>query len=149
MTLIRPACFHSKQEGEWGKDSHQLQQQNSNRSEHTDCCCESSVHHFTIIPCLSLSPCSMFACPGILQPSNRVRGASLIAVGGRWVMAWSNYRWVDTSRSIHNQTWLLTMDFMACGGQWNYRWREIFFSYSRKISETRRDQVSLTSLISS
>ena len=45
----------------------------------------------------------------------RVRGTvtagcvlTLIALGGLRVMASSNYKCVDTSWSIHNQTWMLT-----------------------------------------
>ena len=39
-----------------------------------------------------------------------------------------------------------TMDFAACGGQWNSLLREIFFSYSRKIFETLRERSSLINM---
>jgi len=94
---------------------------------------------------VSLSPSSLSACHGILQPSNTWRcghgesGAQLLqcvltltALGGRRVMASSNYKCVDTSWSIHNQTWMWTQSILWHAADNGILVDEKYFSSTRE-----------------
>ena len=57
---------------------------------------------------------------------------SLVALGGRRVMASSNYRHVDTLWSIHNQTWLLAQWILWHAAANGILVDEKYFSHTRE-----------------
>jgi len=115
---ISETHWQTRRDGKKGGDCHQLQQQHSNRSAGltggcgpVDRYCESSVHHFTIIPSLSPHPLRLLVMESSCHPMQlwgESQGRSHCSVCGRQIIASSNYKCVDTSWAIDSLTWLLT-----------------------------------------